>query len=138
MGNSEVGHNALGAGRIFAQGAKFVDNALGSRKIYEDEGFSYIKESFANNTLHLIGLMSDGGVHSRLDQLQLLLKGASEHGAKRIRVHVLTNGRDVVDGSSVGFAETLEKDLAELRGKGIDAQVALVEVACMSPWIVMR
>ncbi|KAK9057824.1 hypothetical protein SSX86_022662 [Deinandra increscens subsp. villosa] len=124
MGNSEVGHNALGAGRIFAQGAKLVDLALASGKIYEDEGFNYIKESFANNTLHLIGLLSDGGVHSRLDQLQLLLKGASEHGAKRIRVHVLTDGRDVVDGTSVGFAETLEKDLAELRGKGIDAQVA--------------
>ncbi|KAK1428108.1 hypothetical protein QVD17_16936 [Tagetes erecta] len=124
MGNSEVGHNALGAGRIFAQGAKLVDVALASGKIYEDEGFNYIKESFANNTLHLIGLMSDGGVHSRLDQLQLLLKGASERGAKRIRVHVLTDGRDVVDGTSVGFAETLEKDLAELRGKGIDAQVA--------------
>ncbi|KAM0064565.1 putative phosphotransferase (phosphomutase) [Helianthus debilis subsp. tardiflorus] len=124
MGNSEVGHNALGAGRIFAQGAKLVDNALATGKIYEDEGFNYIKESFANNTVHLIGLMSDGGVHSRLDQLQLLLKGASERGAKRIRVHVLTDGRDVVDGSSVGFAETLEKDLAELRGKGIDAQVA--------------
>ncbi|MFS7987250.1 2,3-bisphosphoglycerate-independent phosphoglycerate mutase [Helianthus anomalus] len=124
MGNSEVGHNALGAGRIFAQGAKLVDNALATGKIYQDEGFNYIKESFANNTLHLIGLMSDGGVHSRLDQLQLLLKGASERGAKRIRVHVLTDGRDVVDGSSVGFAETLEKDLAELRGKGIDAQVA--------------
>ncbi|KAI3742804.1 hypothetical protein L1987_60500 [Smallanthus sonchifolius] len=124
MGNSEVGHNALGAGRIFAQGAKLVDLALASGKIYEDEGFNYIKESFANNTLHLIGLMSDGGVHSRLDQLQLLLKGASERGAKRIRVHVLTDGRDVVDGSSVGFAETLEKDLAELRGKGVDAQVA--------------
>ncbi|KAK1426734.1 hypothetical protein QVD17_15413 [Tagetes erecta] len=124
MGNSEVGHNALGAGRIYAQGAKLVDLALASGKIYEDEGFNYIKESFANNTLHLIGLMSDGGVHSRLDQLQLLLKGASERGAKKIRVHVLTDGRDVVDGSSVGFAETLEKDLAELRGKGIDAQVA--------------
>ncbi|KAJ0930587.1 putative phosphoglycerate mutase (2,3-diphosphoglycerate-independent) [Helianthus annuus] len=97
--------NALGAGRIFAQGAKLVDNALASGKIYEDEGFSYIKESFANNTLYLIGLMSDVDVHSRLNQLQLLLKGASERDAKRIRVHVLTDGRD-------------------LRGKGIDAQVA--------------
>ncbi|KAM0028077.1 putative phosphotransferase (phosphomutase) [Helianthus debilis subsp. tardiflorus] len=124
MGNSEVGHNALGAGRIFAQGAKLVDLALASGKIYEDEGFNYIKESFATNTLHLIGLMSDGGVHSRLDQLQLLLRGASEHGAKRIRVHVLTDGRDVLDGSSVGFAETLEAELSDLRSKGIDAQVA--------------
>ncbi|GJV69176.1 2,3-bisphosphoglycerate-independent phosphoglycerate mutase [Tanacetum coccineum] len=124
MGNSEVGHNALGAGRIFAQGAKLVDKALASGKIYEDEGFNYIKESFATNTLHLIGLMSDGGVHSRLDQLQLLLNGASERGAKKIRVHVLTDGRDVLDGSSVGFAETLEAELASLRSKGIDAQVA--------------
>ncbi|KAJ1285950.1 hypothetical protein BS78_03G316400 [Paspalum vaginatum] len=124
MGNSEVGHNALGAGRIFAQGAKLVDQALASGKIYEGEGFNYIKESFENGTLHLIGLLSDGGVHSRLDQLQLLLKGASERGAKRIRVHILTDGRDVLDGSSVGFVETLENDLSQLRGKGIDAQIA--------------
>uniref|UniRef100_A0A2P2JKK9 2,3-bisphosphoglycerate-independent phosphoglycerate mutase n=1 Tax=Rhizophora mucronata TaxID=61149 RepID=A0A2P2JKK9_RHIMU len=124
MGNSEVGHNALGAGRIYAQGAKLVDLALASGKLYEGEGFKYIQECFENGTLHLIGLLSDGGVHSRLDQLQLLLKGASERGAKRIRVHILTDGRDVLDGSSVGFVETLENDLAKLRGKGIDAQIA--------------
>ncbi|KAJ6790619.1 2,3-bisphosphoglycerate-independent phosphoglycerate mutase [Iris pallida] len=124
MGNSEVGHNALGAGRIFAQGAKLVDSALASGKIYEGEGFNYIKESFEHGTLHLIGLLSDGGVHSRLDQVQLLLKGASERGAKRIRLHILTDGRDVLDGSSVGFVETLENDLSELRNKGIDAQIA--------------
>ncbi|XP_075481442.1 2,3-bisphosphoglycerate-independent phosphoglycerate mutase [Primulina tabacum] len=124
MGNSEVGHNALGAGRIYAQGAKLVDLALESGKLFEGDGFKYIKESFATGTLHLIGLLSDGGVHSRLNQLQLLLKGVSERGAKRIRVHILTDGRDVLDGSSVGFTETLEKDLAELRHKGVDAQIA--------------
>ncbi|KAJ1267030.1 hypothetical protein BS78_07G025700 [Paspalum vaginatum] len=126
MGNSEVGHNALGAGRIFAQGffAKLVDQALASGKIYEGDGFNYIKESFENGALHLIGLLSDDAVHSRLDQLQLLLKGASERGAKRIRVHILTDGRDVLDGSSVGFVETLENDLSQLRGKGLDAQIA--------------
>ncbi|KAG6745459.1 2,3-bisphosphoglycerate-independent phosphoglycerate mutase [Populus alba x Populus x berolinensis] len=124
MGNSEVGHNALGAGRIFAQGAKLVDLALASGKIYDGEGFKYIKECFDNGILHLIGLLSDGGVHSRLDQLQLLLKGAVENGAKRIRVHILTDGRDVLDGSSIGFVETLEKDLSDLREKGIDAQIA--------------
>ncbi|KAG0447911.1 hypothetical protein HPP92_028104, partial [Vanilla planifolia] len=124
MGNSEVGHNALGAGRIYAQGAKLVDLALASGKIYDGEGFKYIQECFEKGTLHLIGLLSDGGVHSRLDQLQLLLKGASEHGAKRIRVHVLTDGRDVIDGTSVGFVETLENDLANLRQKGVDAQIA--------------
>ncbi|KAK4268357.1 hypothetical protein QN277_025026 [Acacia crassicarpa] len=124
MGNSEVGHNALGAGRIFAQGAKLVDIALASGKIFDGEGFKYIKECFETGTLHLIGLLSDGGVHSRLDQLQLLLKGAGERGAKRIRVHILTDGRDVLDGSSVGFVETVEKDLEALRQKGIDARIA--------------
>ncbi|EOY19510.1 Phosphoglycerate mutase, 2,3-bisphosphoglycerate-independent [Theobroma cacao] len=121
MGNSEVGHNALGVGRIYAQGAKLVDLALASGKIYDGEGFKYISESFEKGTLHLIGLLSDGGVHSRL---QLLLKGASDHGAKRIRVHVLTDGRDVLVGSSIGFVETLENDLANLREKGVDAQIA--------------
>ncbi|KAM3352229.1 hypothetical protein ACQJBY_023837 [Aegilops geniculata] len=124
MGNSEVGHNALGAGRIFAQGAKLVDAALASGKIWEDEGFNYIKESFDKGTLHLIGLLSDGGVHSRLDQVQLIVKGASERGAKRIRLHILTDGRDVLDGSSVGFVETIEKDLAQLREQGVDARIA--------------
>ncbi|KAG6383995.1 hypothetical protein SASPL_156214 [Salvia splendens] len=76
MGNSEVGHNALGAGRIFAQGYKLkvlslLILLLKLGKIYDGEGFNYIKESFATGTLHLIGLLSDGGVHSRIDQLQV-------------------------------------------------------------------
>uniref|UniRef100_A0A0D6R7Z3 phosphoglycerate mutase (2,3-diphosphoglycerate-independent) n=1 Tax=Araucaria cunninghamii TaxID=56994 RepID=A0A0D6R7Z3_ARACU len=124
MGNSEVGHNALGAGRIFAQGAKLVDFALESGKIYEGEGFKYIKECFETGTLHLIGLLSDGGVHSRIDQLQLLMKGAAKNGAKRIRVHILTDGRDCLDGSSIRFVEMLENDLAELCKQGVDAQIA--------------
>ncbi|KAC9547202.1 hypothetical protein E3N88_45653 [Mikania micrantha] len=136
MGNSEVGHNALGAGRIFAQGAKLVDLALASGKIFEDEGFNYIKESFATNTLHLIGLMSDGGVHSRLDQLQLLLRGASQHGAKRIRVHVLTDGRDVLDGSSVGLLKHLNQNFQTCAVKALMHRLHLVEVVCMSPWTV--
>lgn len=56
--------------------------------------------------------------------MQLLLKGASEHGAKRIRVHILTDGRDVLDGSSVKFVELIENDLAKLRDKGVDARIA--------------
>lgn len=64
MGNSEVGHNALGAGRIYAQGAKLVDLALASGKIFEGEGFKYISVSFSKGTLHFIGLLSDGGIIS--------------------------------------------------------------------------
>lgn len=56
--------------------------------------------------------------------MQLLLKGAAERGAKKIRVHILTDGRDVLDGSSIGFVETLEGDLAKLREKGVDAKIA--------------
>ncbi|KAF8716830.1 hypothetical protein HU200_025927 [Digitaria exilis] len=101
MGNSEVGHNALGAGRIFAQGAKLVDKALASGKLYEGDGFNYIKESFENGTLHLIGLLSDGGVHSRLDQLQLREKGidaqiASGGGRMYVTMDRYENDWDVV------------------------------------------
>ncbi|KAH9537815.1 hypothetical protein CY35_16G071400 [Sphagnum magellanicum] len=125
MGNSEVGHNALGAGRIFKQGAALVDTALSSGSIYAGEGFKYVKDALPDGTLHLIGLLSDGGVHSRYDQLKALLKGCIEQGFKRIRVHVLTDGRDVPDGSSYQFVEMLEKDLEELRKQyGVDVQIA--------------
>ncbi|CAH2038448.1 unnamed protein product [Thlaspi arvense] len=97
MGNSEVGHNALGAGRIYAQGAKLCDIALASGKIFDGEGFKYVSESFEKSTLHFVGLLSDGGVHSRLDQLLLLIKGSAERGSKRIRVHILTDGLAYAD-----------------------------------------
>ncbi|GAB2226963.1 hypothetical protein Droror1_Dr00008762 [Drosera rotundifolia] len=92
----------------------------------DGEGFKYIQPSFEDRTLHLIGLLSDGGVHSRLDQLHLLLNEATERDTKRIRVHILTDGRDVLDGSSMSFVETLEGDLAKLLEVGIDALIASV------------
>lgn len=124
MGNSEVGHNALGAGRIYKQGAGLVDTALQNGSLFQGEGFKYLQGAFPDGTLHLIGLLSDGGVHSRYDQLQLLLKGSAKGGAKKIRVHVLTDGRDVADGSANGFVEQLEKDLAALKEEGVDARIA--------------
>ncbi|MCO5604563.1 hypothetical protein L7F22_058731 [Adiantum nelumboides] len=124
MGNSEVGHNALGAGRIFEQGAKLVDSALATGKLFEGAGFLYIRECFTKSTLHLIGLLSNGGVHSRYDQLQALMKGCASRGAKKIRLHILTDGRDVLDGTSFLFIEQLEKDLEELRTQGVEALLA--------------
>ncbi|KAH7438682.1 hypothetical protein KP509_04G026500 [Ceratopteris richardii] len=124
MGNSEVGHNALGAGRIFEQGAKLVDSALSTGKLFHGNGFRYIQECFAKGTLHFIGLLSDGGVHSRYDQLQALMKGCAANGARRIRLHVLTDGRDVLDETSFKFVEQLESDLRELRKHGVDALIA--------------
>lgn len=114
MGNSEVGHNALGAGKVYAQGAKLVDLNLESGQLFKDEGWSYIKSVFTTNTVHFIGLLSSGGVHSRYNQLIALVKQAAADGAKKIRLHVLTDGRDVPDDSGAEYIETLETDLREL------------------------
>ena len=89
MGNSEVGHNALGAGKIYAQGAKLVDINIANGQIYKDAGWQYVKPAFTGNTLHFIGLLSSGGVHSRVNQLAAMIKQAAVEGAKNIRCHVL-------------------------------------------------
>ena len=78
-------------------------------------GWKYISGAFAAHTVHFIGLLSNGGVHSRTDQLFGLVRGAAARGAKRVRVHVLTDGRDVPDGSSIKFVAELEAVLAEVR-----------------------
>ncbi|KAK9828001.1 hypothetical protein WJX81_007562 [Elliptochloris bilobata] len=125
MGNSEVGHNALGAGQVVDQGARLCDKALESHRLWDLDGWKYLAPAAQAGTLHLIGLLSDGGVHSRYDQLLLLLTGAAERGAERLRVHCLTDGRDVEDGTSVQYMQRLQKDLATLReAAGVDAAIA--------------
>lgn len=124
MGNSEVGHNALGSGQVCDQGARLVDIALETGKMFEGAGWKLISESFAEHTVHFIGLLSDGGVHSRYDQLIACMKGAVERGAKRVRAHILTDGRDVPDGSSLQFVAQLMADLKKLEEGGADAKIA--------------
>jgi len=124
MGNSEVGHNALGGGQIVSQGAKLVDESIAKGSMFTSKGWEYIKPTFAGNTVHLIGLFSDGGVHSRYNQILALVNGLANDGAKRIRLHLLTDGRDVADGSSKKFAADLEKDLEPIRAKGVDVIAA--------------
>lgn len=72
------------------QGARLVDIALENGSAFELDGWKYISESFPENTVHFIGLLSNGGVHSRTDQLVGFIKGAAKDGAKKIRVHILT------------------------------------------------
>ena len=124
MGNSEVGHNALGAGKIIAQGASLVDISLEKGTMFTDAGWNYIKPAFASNTLHLIALLSNGGVHSRYDQLLGVMKGAVKDGCKRMRLHILTDGRDVPDGTCHEYLATLKKDLDDFTEGGCDAKVA--------------
>jgi 2,3-bisphosphoglycerate-independent phosphoglycerate mutase len=111
MGNSEVGHNAIGAGRIFAQGAKLVRAAVASGAIWESAAWA---EVTSGGTLHLLGLVSDGNVHSHIDHLRAMVDQAHAAGVKRLRVHALTDGRDVAARSALDWIGPLEEALAAL------------------------
>ncbi len=125
MGNSEVGHNAFGAGRVFSQGAKLVDEAIESGEIFEGLAWNAVRERAGRGgTLHLIGLVSDGNVHSHIKQLYALLERCAADGLKRVRVHGLLDGRDVGQKSALDYFEPLEKKLADLSTDGRDYRIA--------------
>jgi 2,3-bisphosphoglycerate-independent phosphoglycerate mutase len=125
MGNSEVGHNALGCGRIVKQGAALVDAAVADGSIFTGSGFAHLHKAWQQGgALHMIGLLSDGGVHSRYDQMIAVARGAAARGCKKLRLHILLDGRDVPDGTSLRFVADLERDLAALAHHGCDAQIA--------------
>ena len=125
MGNSEVGHNALGSGRIVQQGAALVDAALATAALFKGAGWRKLEAQWRDGgTLHLIGLLSDGGVHSRLDQILLIIDGAAARGCQRIRIHALFDGRDVPDGSSLHYLALVQAKAAALTASGVDLRVA--------------
>jgi 2,3-bisphosphoglycerate-independent phosphoglycerate mutase len=126
MGNSEVGHNAMGAGRIFEQGAKLVDGAIASGAIFGGEVWQLLVRNVIDRgtTFHLIGLLSDGNVHSHIRHLEALLRQLAEEGVDRVRVHPLADGRDVDPVTYHLYLERLEGVLRELRSAGVDAGVA--------------
>ena len=126
MGNSEVGHNALGAGQVFAQGAKLVSNSIESGKMFASatwqELIANVKTN--NSTLHFLGLFSDGNVHSHIDHLKAMLTQAKTEGVARVRVHILLDGRDVGETSAFDYIDPFEDFLASLNDAGFDAQIA--------------
>ncbi len=126
MGNSEVGHNALGAGRVFSQGATRVNQAIQTREIFRgktwEQATKTVRES--GEPLHLLGLLSDGNVHSHIDHLHAMIDAADQGGVDALRAHVLLDGRDVQDGTSIGFIQELEKHLKKLRDAGRDYRIA--------------
>ncbi len=124
MGNSEVGHNALGAGRVFSQGAKLVNEALASGKAFESKAWAELMERAEKGTLHFIGLVSDGNVHSHINQLFTLLDACAERGVQRVRVHALIDGRDVGEKSALDYILPLEEKLAALSTDGRDYRIA--------------
>ena len=115
MGNSEVGHNALGAGRVFAQGAKLVNEAIHSGTLFRGESWKKLaQKAQAGGTIHFIGLTSDGNVHSNISQLFLLLDECAREDLKKVRVHVLLDGRDVGAKSALEYLKPLEEKLSAL------------------------
>lgn len=126
MGNSEVGHNALGAGQVFAQGAKLVSNSIESGKMFEGATW---KELIANvkatgGVLHFLGLFSDGNVHSHIDHLKAMITEAKKEGVKTVRIHTLLDGRDVGETSALEYIDPFEDFLKGLNDAGFDAAIA--------------
>ncbi len=125
MGNSEVGHNALGAGQVFAQGAKLVSNSLESGKMFESNSWKEIVSvKDTGKTLHFIGLFSDGNVHSHIDHLKAMIKQSKKEGVKRVRIHILLDGRDVGETSALDYVVPFEAFLDELRDADFDIKIA--------------
>ncbi len=126
MGNSEVGHNAMGAGRIFAQGAKLVADAIASGAIFDGPVWRRLMDDLVadGGTLHLLGLVSDGNVHSHIDHIEALVNQAAAEGVKRVRLHALADGRDVDPVSFHRYVERLESLFETLKSRGCDAAIA--------------
>lgn len=126
MGNSEVGHNALGAGRVVSQGAKLVAHAVRDGSLFEGDTWNGALAFAQKNQkpLHFLGLLSDGNIHSHIDHLLAMIRAAAKAGTKQVRVHLLTDGRDVDGRSALGYIETLEQALAQCNASGLDYRIA--------------
>ena len=126
MGNSEVGHNALGAGQVFAQGAKLVSNAIESGKIYTSASWQALIGGVKANgsALHFLGLFSDGNVHSHIDHLKAMVAQAKAEGVSTVRIHILLDGRDVGETSALEYVLPFEEYLADLRDDSFDVAIA--------------
>ena len=109
MGNSEVGHNALGCGQVYSQGAKLVEEAIESGDIFNSAAWQELKNNCVANAsaMHFIGLLSDGNVHSNIGHLIALIKGAKRDGVKKVYVHILLDGRDVPATSALTYVDML-------------------------------
>ena len=126
MGNSEVGHNALGSGQVFAQGAKLVSNSIESKKMFESDTWKTLIAGVktSGGALHFIGLFSDGNVHSHIDHLKAMIVRAKEEKVVKVRIHILLDGRDVGETSALDYVLPFEAFLSELRADDFDIKIA--------------
>ncbi|MCQ2433032.1 MAG: 2,3-bisphosphoglycerate-independent phosphoglycerate mutase, partial [Clostridia bacterium] len=126
MGNSEVGHNALGSGQVFSQGAKLVSESIETGKMFVSDTWKTLTDNVKANgsTLHFLGLFSDGNVHSHIDHLKAMITEAKKCGIAKVRVHILLDGRDVGETSALDYVEPFEAFIADLRDDSFDIAIA--------------
>jgi 2,3-bisphosphoglycerate-independent phosphoglycerate mutase len=125
MGNSEVGHNAIGAGQVYSQGAKLVTESLATKAMFDSVVWKeLLGGAVQGGTLHFIGLLSDGNVHSHIDHLLIMLEQAKSEGVRRVRIHPLLDGRDVGETSALQYIDQLEGKLSELCDDITDYRIA--------------
>lgn len=125
MGNSEVGHNALGCGQIYSQGAKLVNESIASKDMFTGDTWKKLVANCKDKgVMHFIGLLSDGNVHSHINHLFALIDEAKAEGVKEVRVHILLDGRDVPETSALKYVEALENKLSEVNNNGFHAAIA--------------
>ena len=125
MGNSEVGHNAIGAGQVYSQGAALVADAISSGAIWSGSWKEIVGAAQAGRgVIHFIGLFSDGNVHSHIDHLKAMVVQAKKEGIKTVRIHALIDGRDVPETSALEYVEPFEAFLAEINDSSFDARIA--------------
>ena len=126
MGNSEVGHNAIGSGQVYSQGAKLVTEAIRTGKMFEGKSWKDLSDNVKEHqsTLHYLGLFSDGNVHSHIDHLKAMILKARDEGIAKVRIHILLDGRDVGETSALDYVQPFEAFLAGLRSNSFDARIA--------------
>jgi len=119
MGNSEVGHMNIGAGRVVNQDLVRLNSAASDGTLAKNkvllEAFEYAQTN--NKPVHFIGLVSDGGIHSHINHLKALCQGAAQAGLKNVFIHAFTDGRDTDPKSGLGFLKDLQKHLDQTTGK---------------------
>ena len=116
MGNSEVGHTNIGAGRVVYQELTRITKSINDGDFFENEAFLKAVDNCKknNSALHLIGLLSDGGVHSHIEHLYGLVKLAKNNGIDRVYIHALLDGRDVPPSSAADFIDQLNAELEKI------------------------
>ena len=124
MGNSEVGHNALGCGQVYSQGAKLVGESIENGTLFASNTWKDLVANAQDKAMHFMGLLSDGNVHSNIAHLIALLKEAHKAGVKKAYCHILLDGRDVPATSALEYVGQLEDVLAQLNTEGCDYAIA--------------